>query len=136
MSNINVEIYDKAQILADAIAASAELRNLKESEREMLANSEAQEIISEFQNMQHRLTEQEQQGQEISEEEKEAVAKIEETVEKHPLISAYLQAQDKFTEMLDSVNAVLAGAIASGEPAGDGCSSCGVDGCGSCHSGC
>lgn len=134
MLKINVEIYDKAQILADAIALSDELHNLKESERVMLANEEAQAIISKFQDMQHRLNERQEQGEEISAEDKNAVAAIEETVENHPLIFTYLQAQDKFTEMLDSVNAILASAIAAGESStSDGCASCGAEGCSTCH---
>lgn len=133
---MNVEIYDKAQILADAIAASAELANLRETEQAMLADEEAQQIIAEFQEIQHRISEAQQQGKELSEEDQKAVATVEESVESHPLISSYLKAQDKFTEMLDSVNTVLANAIAyGGESSGEGCSTCGSDGCSTCHSG-
>ncbi|CAA7601931.1 Control of competence regulator ComK, YlbF/YmcA [Acididesulfobacillus acetoxydans] len=137
MLNIDAEIYDRAQSLAEAIGASLELRDLRETERIMLANEEAQKIIAEFQSMQHRLQERQEQGQEISEEDKKAVALIEETVENNPFISPYLQAQDRFTEMLDSVNSILAGAIASGDTeADDGCASCGTGGCSSCQGGC
>lgn len=133
---MNVEIYDKAQILADAIAASDELANLRETEQAMLADAEAQQIIGEFQEVQKRVSETKQQGEDLSDADQKAVSTIEESVENHPLISAYLQAQDKFTEMLDSVNSVLANAIAYGsEGAEDGCSSCGTDGCNTCHSG-
>lgn len=132
---MNVDIYDKAQSLADAIAESSELKNLRETEKAMLVNDEAQQIISEFQDMQAKLSEAQQSGQDLSEEDKETVAKIEETVESHPLISAYLSAQDKFTEMLDSVNSILANAIANGDSSDDGCDSCGSEGCSTCHSG-
>ncbi|MHB1653093.1 MAG: YlbF family regulator [Desulfitobacteriaceae bacterium] len=133
---MNVDIYDKAQSLADAIGASSELHNLRETEQAMLADDEAQKIIVEFQDMQSRMSEAQQKGEELTEEAKSAVATIEETVESHPLISAYLAAQDQFTEMLDSVNAILASTI-SGESSSDeadGCDSCGTGGCSGCHS--
>ncbi len=131
---MNVEIYDKAQILADAIAASEELAALRETEQAMLADDQAQQIIAEFQEVQNRIRGLQQQGQTLSEADQKAVSTMEESVESHPLIFAYLQAQDKFTEMLDSVNSVLAHAIAYGEEAsGDGCSTCGSDGCSTCH---
>ncbi|MDI6880638.1 MAG: YlbF family regulator [Desulfitobacteriaceae bacterium] len=131
---MNVEIYDKAQILADAIAASEELAALRETEQAMLADDQAQQIIAEFQEVQNRIRGLQQQGQTLSEADQKAVSTMEESVESHPLIFAYLQAQDKFTEMLDSVNSVLANAIAYGEEAsGDGCSTCGSDGCSTCH---
>lgn len=132
---MNVEIYDKAQTLADAIAASEELASLRETERAMLADEEAQKIIAEFQEVQQRISELQREGKELSEDDHKAVTRIEESVENHPLISAYLKAQDKFTEMLDSVNAVLANAIAyGGESSGDGCATCASDGCSTCHS--
>lgn len=123
------DIYEKAQILAQAISQSPELAQLKSTEKLMLANEEAQKVISEFQVAQQRLADFEQSGQEPTLEDKESVTAIETKVESNPLISAYLGAQDHFTEMLDTVNAILASAIA-GENSG-GCSGCGSGGCSS-----
>ena len=127
------DIFDKAQILAQAISQSPELAQLKSTEKLMLANEEAQKVITEFQVAQQRLADLQQSGQEPTLEDKESVAAIETKVENNPLISAYLGAQDHFTEMLDTVNAVLASAIA-GENS-EGSSSCGSGGC-SIDSGC
>ncbi len=121
------DIFEKAQILAQAISQSPELSQLRSTEKLMLANEEAQKVIAEFQAAQQRLADLQQSGQEPSLEDKESVAAIETKVEKNPLISDYLGAQDHFTEMLDTVNAVLASAIA-GENS-EGCSSCGSGGC-------
>jgi len=122
-------VLEKAQILADEIARSQELSELRNTERLMLADEDAQRLIAEFQEAQQRLLELQQSGQSPSEDDHSQVASIEDRVESHPLIAPYLTAQDRFTEMLDSVNALLAQAIA-GESA-DSCSS----GCGGC-SGC
>lgn len=127
------DIFEKAQVLADAIAVSDELANLRRTERNMLNDHKAQKIIGEFQQAQQRLTEMQNNGQDLSDQDKLQVAAIEESVESNSLISAYLQAQDKFTQMLDGVNSLLAQAIAGSS---EGCSTChdgpncGEEGCG------
>jgi len=122
-------ILEKAQSLADEIARSNELAELRSTEKAMMADQDAQRIIAEFQQAQQQLLEAQQLGEEPSETDQAKVEMIEDKVENHPLIARYLAAQDRFTEMLDSVNALLAQAIA-GETVDD-CSS----GCGGC-SGC
>lgn len=134
---MTAEILEKAEILAAAIAKSPELSNLRSTEKAMLADEQAQQIISEFQEAQQRLLELQAQGQELSDEDNKAVETMEQKVENHPLIAAYLQSQDQFTHMLDSVNSVLASAIA-GEGGFDeegGCS-CNSGGCESGSCGC
>lgn len=122
-------ILEKAQSLADEIARSNELAELRSTEKVMMADEDAQRVIAEFQQAQQQLLEAQQLGQEPSEADQAKVEMIEDKVESHPLIAPYLVAQDRFTEMLDNVNAILAQAIA-GESIDD-CSS----GCGGC-SGC
>lgn len=130
---MTADIMEKAEALAAAIAQSAELENLKTSEKAMIADEQAQQLIAKFQEEQQRLYDLQAQGQELSEQDKNAIDDMEQKVENNPLISAYLQAQSGFTQMLDSVNAILASAIASGDESG--CSSCG-SGCGEAGCGC
>ena len=137
---INNEITEKAGVLADAIARSLELAELRRTEDAMTADESAQELIGELQKAQERFMEK-QEG-EPSEADKNAVDEIETKVEGNPAIVAYMTAQDKFTEMLDNVNAILANAIAG---TSDGCScqddtcdsgGCETGGCGSGGCGC
>jgi len=99
----------------------------------MAADVSAQELIAELQKAQERFMEAQQGGSEPTEIDKNAVDEIEAKVEANLAIAAYMKAQDKFTEMLDGVNAILAGAIAGSS---DSCS-CGDDGCapGGCEPG-
>ena len=127
------EVFEKAQQLADAIARCSELADLRNTEKTMLVDSEAQSIIAEFQETQQNLAELQRDGKEITQSDHDKTAAIEEKVESNSLIAAYMSAQDRFTEMLDYVNSLLANAIA-GEST-DSCSSCGTDGCTTC-SGC
>jgi cell fate (sporulation/competence/biofilm development) regulator YlbF (YheA/YmcA/DUF963 family) len=127
------EITEKAGLLADAIARSTELAELRSSEDLMAADESAQQLIAELQKAQERFMKIQQDGSEPSEADKNVVDEIETKVEANAAIAAYMKAQDNFTEMLDTVNAILAGAIAN--PA-DGCS-CGDDSCngGGCDTG-
>lgn len=130
---INNEITEKAGLLADAISQSSELAELRRSEDAMGADESAQQLIAELQKAQEQFMEKHQSDSEPSEADKKVVDEIETKVEGNPIIVAYMAAQDKFTEMLDSVNAILANAIAGST---DGCT-CQDDTCepGGCESG-
>jgi cell fate (sporulation/competence/biofilm development) regulator YlbF (YheA/YmcA/DUF963 family) len=139
---MNPEITEKAGLLADAIARSSELAELRKTEDAMSADGSAQQLIAELQKAQEQFMEKQQTESEPSETDKNLVDEIETKVEGNPAIVAYMTAQDKFTEMLDSVNSILAGAIAG---ASDGCScqdntcepgGCEPGGCGSGGCGC
>lgn len=127
------EIIENARLLADAIARSPELAELHSAEDAMANDVSAQELIAELQKAQERFMEAQQSGNEPSEIDKNAVDEIETKVEANLAIAAYMKAQDNFTAMLDTVNGILAGAIAGSS---DGCS-CGDDGCApsDCNSG-
>lgn len=138
---INSEITEKAGLLADAIARSSELADLRKTEDAMSADESAQKLIAELQKAQEQFMAKKQTESEPSEADKNLVDEIETKVEGNPAIVAYMAAQDKFTEMLDSVNSVLAGAIAGAsggcscegdtcEPGGCEPSGCGSSGCG------
>lgn len=132
---MTADILEKAETLAAAIAQSSELKDLRTTEKAMLADEQAQQIIADFNQEQQRVYNHQSEDKELSEEDKNAIDEMEKKVENHPLISAYLQAQDSFTQLLDGVNSILAGAIASGQGHASGCSSCG-SGCGDTEDGC
>ena len=132
---MTAEILEQANSLAAAIAKSPELANLRKSEEEMLANDEAQQIIGEFQEAQSRLSQLYAEGKEPTEADNQLMESIEKKVGENPLIAAYLQTQDQFTQMLESINSIIAGAIAGPDQNG-GCNSgaCGPScGCGGCQ---
>lgn len=136
------EILENARLLADAIARSPELAELHSMEDAMAADSSAQQLIAELQKAQEQYMGIQQGANEPSEADRKAVDEIESKVEANAAIAAYMNAQDKFTEMLDSVNSILAGAIASSSNgcscADDSCDSggCNNGGCGSGGCGC
>ncbi|HZK52711.1 MAG TPA: YlbF family regulator [Desulfosporosinus sp.] len=139
---MNNEITEKAGLLADAIARSPELTDLRKTEDAMTTDESAQQLIAELQKAQEQFMEKQQTESEPSEIDKNLVDEIETKVQGNSSIVAYMSAQDKFTKMLDGVNSILAGAIAG---TSDGCSceddacdpaGCEPGGCGSSGCGC
>lgn len=132
---MTADILEKAEILAAAIAQSSELKELRTTEETMLADEQAKKIIDDFNQEQQRMFNLQAEGQELSEEDKNAIDEMEQRVASHPLIGIYLQAQDRFTQMLDSINSVLASAIGSGQDNASACATCG-SGCSDAEGGC
>jgi len=129
---MRAEIYERAHRLAEAIAASEELAELRKTEKNMLENETALQIINDYQNAQAKLAEC-PEGEDIPEELRAQIAEIEERMVNNELISEYFNAQDRFTQMLDEINSILAEAIASGKEAPEGpVPSCSTSGCGGC----
>lgn len=130
------EVLENARHLADAIARSPELAELHSKEDAMSTDTSAQQLIAELQKAQQRYMELQDENK-LSDDDRIAVDEIEAKVQENPAIAAYMNAQDQFTEMLDTVNSILAGAIASKS---NGCScadaSCDTGGCGSGGCGC
>ncbi len=119
------DIYTRAQLLAEAISESQELITLKQAEKSLLADADAQRIVAEFQTAQERLFNIQENGCEPSETDTQLIDSLECKMESNQIIAAYLAAQDGFTEMLDKVNTILSAGMAGESKNGN----CDCDGC-------
>ncbi|MGI6119481.1 MAG: YlbF family regulator [Desulfosporosinus sp.] len=124
------ETIEKAELLADAIARSPERAELLRREEALTADQSAQQLIAELQIAHAQFIEKQQSGIKLTEADGLVVDEIERKVKSSPVIADYLIAQNTFTEMLQSVNAILAGAIA-GSSGGCSCEeeNCNPDRC-------
>ncbi|MDA8236064.1 MAG: YlbF family regulator [Clostridia bacterium] len=113
------DIMEKARELADALADSSELANLRDAEVKMFNDSGAQVILDEFQGVQEKIHEAYNQGEEPDEGLKKQAKGIEEKMKGNPNIASYIDAQQEFESLLQSVNTVISNAI-SGEEGGCG----------------
>jgi len=130
-----LSILDKARELADAIAGSPELAKMRETEIAMGQDPAAQQIITEFQQKQQEYYEIQMQGKELNDIQKQVIAAIEDKMSANPAIGSYLAAQEKFEELLKSINFIITRAI-SGESACSCGSECGPEcgpNCGPCN---
>jgi cell fate (sporulation/competence/biofilm development) regulator YlbF (YheA/YmcA/DUF963 family) len=135
-----VDIFTKAKDLADAIANSAELASLKEAEMKMMMDTDAREIVEEYQGIQMDAMNKGLSYEDLSEEEKKHVEELEAKMNENANISAFLGANQAFEQIMRSVNMIISAAINGQQGGGcSGCSSSGADGscncggsCGSC----
>ena len=115
-------IYEQARILAEAIANSEELRRVKESELAVMLDMEAREIIEEFQQIQMDAINQGIGYEDLPQESKERLDVLEGKMNENEIIKEYMECNQNFNEILQSVNMIIGNAITGNE---GGCSSCG-----------
>ncbi|PKM81910.1 MAG: YlbF family regulator [Firmicutes bacterium HGW-Firmicutes-14] len=136
---MSAEIMEKANELAAAIAESPELADMREKEKEMNQNPEAVVIINEFREKQQQVYDIQMRGEEIDDNDKQDIAAIESKMNSNPAIRSYIEASEKFENLLRSVNLIVSKAIAGEQGCGcgpNGMADCGPE-CGTeCGSGC
>lgn len=108
---MNSEVYIKASELAKAIAISPEAELLRKMEKEIRQDKIANNLTERWKKVYERVAEKHRNGQELDEQDEKAVEFIEAKVENHPLILEFIEAHNKFTDMLDEINAILSGAL-------------------------
>lgn len=127
-----MSVLEKAKILADAIADSPELLNMRESQDTMMKNSEAVALVEEFNMKQKRFMELSSQGFQLTQQQRDEISDIEKKMMANNLVLDYFKAQKEFEKMLNQINHFITKAI-TGQSCDDGCSSgC----CSSCGGGC
>lgn len=120
-------IIEKARELGEMIQASEEMKNMKNAEILQENNTEAQELLKEF-NMQRMNLARDMQNNKISRE--EAVKKNNEAFEKllsdSEVIKSYIEAKKEFDNMVNQINQVLNFYITGQDPnCTHDCSTCG-----------
>ena len=119
---MSAEVIKKASELAQAIAESEELANFRAAEAKLRLDPEASQLLNEVQRLQQMA---QMSGS------PEAMQQLEEAFNKfaeHPVGKEYLEANQRFSQMLETVNALLQEAIEGPKQHGHGCSGC--SGCG------
>ncbi|HEX3015557.1 MAG TPA: YlbF family regulator [Desulfobacteria bacterium] len=124
------EIIEQARVLANMIGDSKELANLRDAEQKLANDPIAENLIDEYQAGQQKAAVAQQEGRELNEAEQKEFAEVEQKVRNNTTIKVYLETQNAFNGLLDSVNFLIMKAI-NGDA--DACGS--TEGCGGC-SGC
>lgn len=108
---MNSDIYAKALELAQAIANSPEVNELKRSEQQIRQDKVANNLTERWKKVYERVNEIQQSGQPLTEKDERSIEFIEAKVENHPLILEFIDAHQKFTELLEEINGILTGAL-------------------------
>ncbi|KKM13070.1 hypothetical protein SY88_00480 [Clostridiales bacterium PH28_bin88] len=122
-----MSVIDKAHDLGDALANSTELLALRKAESELASDQASHRMWVEHEKARRSWEMARRLGQEISPQELERLAKLEEELAGNPQVQAYVEAQNRFANLVQSVSFILRRSI--GEEGLGGCSSCGI----TCH---
>ncbi|MDO4281448.1 MAG: YlbF family regulator [Peptococcaceae bacterium] len=117
-----MSIYDKAKALADEIAASDELRRVKETELKMLIDLPAREIVETYQQIQMDAINAGIPYEQLDDEKKAQLTELENKMKENEVIVEYMNANQELNQMLESVNMIISSALNDNN--GGGCSSC------------
>lgn len=120
-----MSIYDKAKALADEIAASDELRHVKETELKMLIDLTAREIVENYQAIQMEAINSGIPYDQLDEAKKAQLTELENKMQENEVIMEYMNANQELNQMLESVNMIISSAL---NPGGSSCGSCGSAG--------
>ena len=122
-------ILEKAYELGQEILASEEFADMKSAEQAMFEDEIAGSIMQEFAAKQKQYLELQEQGQQLTDVQRDEVDDLEKRMLGNTLIFSYFEAQQKFEKVLGEINSIIAQAIGGNDFCGDDCcSSCG-DGC-------
>ncbi|KAB7704938.1 hypothetical protein F9802_15350 [Bacillus aerolatus] len=100
-------LYDLAYELEKGLRQSEEYTMLKKLYEEVNADEQANQIFSNFRDVQMRLQEKQMTGQEITEEEVQQAQKTVALVQQHELISKLMQAEQRMSMMIADVNKII-----------------------------
>lgn len=122
---MNSEVYNRACELAKTIADSSEAQLLRKAEKEIRKDKIASNLAERWKRVYERISELQSSGKELTEQDEKAVEFIEAKVENHPLILEFIDAHQKFMQMLQDVDGVLSGALSfDTEEETDACFTC------------
>ncbi|NMA01558.1 MAG: YlbF family regulator [Clostridia bacterium] len=124
-----MDIFNKAKELATAIVQSQELKALRENEENMMNNPTSRQLIEEYQKIQMEVMQEGIEIQDLSEDKQLEIEKIEKEMSQNQYIVDYMEAQEKFEQILRSVNLIISSALNESDST---CSSTGCSGCDGC----
>ncbi|GAB7388656.1 YlbF family regulator [Bacillaceae bacterium] len=101
-------VYDKAYELARAIRNSEEYSALKEAQKKVEADGKAKDMLEDFRRRQIDLQVRQLQGETVSEEEKERLQKLFETLNLHGDIRKLFEAERRFNTMMEDIQKIIA----------------------------
>lgn len=111
-----MNVYDTAHNLANAIKESQEYKDYAALKEKIDANPELSSMMKDFESKQLDLQTRQMVGEEVTEDAQKTVQELYAIVMKDPSAAAYLQAQMRFSIMMNDVYKILGDAMGIGNP--------------------
>ncbi|MDQ0337971.1 cell fate (sporulation/competence/biofilm development) regulator YlbF (YheA/YmcA/DUF963 family) [Caldalkalibacillus uzonensis] len=100
-------VYDQAHQLAQAVKESNEFQTLKSLQAQVNAEETIKRMFENFRQKQLELHMKQMQGQQITEQEKQQIQQLFNTVQLNPTISKLLEAEQRLNVMLEDVMKIV-----------------------------
>ncbi|MEW8977519.1 MAG: YlbF family regulator [Symbiobacterium sp.] len=106
-----VNVYDHAHGLARALKECQEYRMFKEAREKLKAKPSAEKMVADFHKRQMELQAQVLQGQELTEEQKQGLERLQEVLMQDMDIRDYLLAEQRLMRLLNDVSKIISDAV-------------------------
>ncbi len=105
------EVYEKAHHLARAIEESEENRRYLAARAAVMGDDAAVEMIQDFRHKQLEYHARQLGGENLKDEDREALARLRETLEMHPEVREFLDSEVRLVQMITDVQSILADSV-------------------------
>ena len=106
-----MSVIEKAKELGQELIDSAEFEELKKKESALYDNEDATSLLEEYEQLNKQLQMARANGQEINESQQKKLQSLQMKMEQNPAIKSYIESQQKFNEVMNSVNKIINGYI-------------------------
>ena len=106
-----MNVYNEAHNLASAIKDCEEFKTYNELKQKLAEKPELDNAVKDFMNKQFELQMKQMQGQEIGQDEQENIGRLYGIIISDPLAADYMQAEMRFSLMMNDVYKILGDAI-------------------------
>jgi len=106
-----MSVIEKAKELGKELIGTEEYEELKKKESALYDDEDATSLLEEYENINKKLQMAQANGQEVSESQQKKLQSLQMKMEQNPSIKSYIESQQKFNEVMNSVNKIINGYI-------------------------
>lgn len=106
-----MSIIEKAKELGQELIDSAEYKELKKKESALYDDKEATSLLEDYENANKQLQMARSNGQEVNEKQQKKLQSLQMKMEQNDAIKSYIDSQQKFNKVMNSVNKIINGFI-------------------------
>jgi len=110
-----MNVYDEAHGLANAIKESEEFKQYEALKKKVAANADLTKMLNDFRDKSMEIQAKQMMGEELGEEATKSIQDLYAILLKDPMAAEYLQAEMRFSIMMQDVYKILGEAIGAGE---------------------
>ncbi|HSH36869.1 YlbF family regulator [Schnuerera sp.] len=104
-------VYDQAHKLARAIRASEEYKTYVGKRKAVYSDEKNKKMVEDFKNKVLQIQMEQMSGKEVEQEELEKISKLEEVLTLNPTINDFLNAELRFSQLVQDINKIIGDAI-------------------------